>query len=94
MKFELVKATDGIHKYVGVFQDGATIKHLPFGAVGYEDYTQHKNPQRKTQYLVRHKSTEHWDDPQTRGALARWILWDTPNLTHNIRKFKERFSLS
>jgi len=93
MRFELTKATDGIHKYVGIFTDGSNIKHLSFGAIGYEDYTQSKSPQRRMAYLSRHRTREDWNDPQTKGALSRWILWETPNLQTNVRKFKERFSL-
>jgi hypothetical protein len=93
MIFELVKATDNIHKYVGVFHDGSEIKHIPFGAKGYDDLTTHNNPIRKKQYLLRHRPLENWDDPKTAGALSRWILWETPNLQINVRKFKDRFSL-
>lgn len=94
MKFELEKATDGKHKWVGVFTDGDTTKHVPFGAAGYEDLTQHRNYLRRSLYLARHRKNENWNDPQTAGALSRWILWETPNLTVNVRRFKQRFGLS
>ena len=90
MTFHLEKATDGKHKWVGVFED----KRVPFGAVGYQDYTQHKNPLRRANYLSRHRSREDWNNPKTAGALSRWILWgDSTSLQRNVASFRRRFSL-
>ena len=37
---------------------------------------------------------EDWNDPETRGALSRHILWgESTSLNENIRKFKSRFKL-
>ena len=95
MRFTLEPASDGVHKWVGVFTDPTT-KHerrVPFGAQGYEDYTQHKNHLRQENYLLRHRSREDWSDPQTAGALSRWLLWDSPSLREAVRKCRRRFSL-
>lgn len=95
MKFTLEPASDGKHKWVGVFTDPIT-KHerrVPFGAKGYEDYTQHHNPLRQENYLLRHRSREDWNDPMTPGALSRYILWESTSLHDAVRKFKRRFSL-
>lgn len=96
MKFTLEPASDGVHKWVGVFTDPVTKdeRRIPFGAKGYEDFTQHKNPARQKLYLTRHRARENWRDPQTAGALSRWILWESPSLQTSIRRFKQRFSLS
>lgn len=89
---ELVKATDGKHKWVAVFADG---KRVPFGAVGYEDFTQHHNHLRRENYLIRHKTTEDWNNPRTAGALSRHLLWgDSPSLAKNLASFRRRFSLA
>ena len=94
MKFTIEKA-EKPHKWVGIFtdDDGKETK-ISFGASSYQDYTQHKNPIRRTQYLVRHRTREDWTDPMTAGALSRWILWETPSIEKNVRLFKERFNLS
>lgn len=92
MKFSLQRATDGKHKFVGVFDD---TRHIPFGAKGMSDYTIHKNPARRALYLSRHRARENWNNPQSAGALSRWILWgNSTSLEQNVRQFKERFSLS
>lgn len=88
---ELHKATDGKHKWVAEFADG---KRVPFGAVGYQDYTQHHDKARRTRYLMRHRSSESWSNPKTAGALSRWLLWgESTSLEANLRAFKRRFSL-
>lgn len=92
MKFHLEKATDGKHKWVGVFDDK---KHVPFGAVGYQDYTQHHDALRRAHYLTRHKSRENWSDPMSAGALSKWILWgESTSLSRNVASFRRRFSLA
>lgn len=90
MKFKLESATDKVHKYIGVFDD---TKRVPFGQFGASDYTLHKNRLRKELYLARHRSRENWADPQTAGALSRWILWNRPSLQESVKDFKRRFSL-
>jgi hypothetical protein len=94
MKFHLERATDGTHKWIGVFEaeDGKT-RRIAFGAKGYEDYTMHKNPLRKENYLQRHRSREDWNDPMTAGALSRWILWEVPTIEEAVRRFRRKFSL-
>lgn len=95
MKFELERATDGKHKWVGVFTDAdGKETRVPFGAVGYQDFTQHHNRVRRSMYLLRHRKNENWNDPMTAGALSRWLLWgDVPHLETNVRTFKKRFNL-
>ena len=87
----LERATDGKHKWVAVFDDGT---RTAFGAVGYQDYTQHHDPLRRANYLNRHRSSENWSNPKTAGSLSRYILWgDSTSLEANLRAFKRRFSL-
>jgi len=45
-------------------------KTISFGAKGYSDFTQHKDPERKQRYLNRHKKNENWNDPKTAGFYA------------------------
>ena len=51
-------------------------KTIGFGAKGYSDFTQHKDPERKQRYLNRHKKNENWNDPKTAGFYATNILWN------------------
>jgi len=92
VKFHIEKA-EPPYKWVGVFESFGRETRIRFGAVNYEDYTQHKNPIRKTYYIARHRSREDWTKPMTAGALSRWILWETPSIEKNVKLFKERFNL-
>lgn len=94
MRFEIEKATDNKHKFVGVFTDDGKETRVPFGAKGMSDYTLHKDPARRRLYLMRHRARENWNSPKTAGSLSRWILWgDSTSLQTNLRNFKQRFSL-
>jgi hypothetical protein len=66
-------------------------KHTDFGAIGYEDYTDHKDPERKERYLNRHRKNEDWQNPYSAGALSRWILWNLPTIEASFKDFKRRF---
>ena len=75
-------------KYSAVIDGKKTIH---FGAVGYEDYSVHKDPERKQRYIDRHKSREDWSDHTTAGFYAKNILWNKPTITESIRDTNKRF---
>jgi hypothetical protein len=78
-------------KWDAVFDNGKTV---PFGQRGYSDYTKHRDKTRKQLYLTRHSGMgEHWNKPDTPGALARWILWNKPTFKASVRDYKKRFRL-
>ena len=37
---------------------------------------------------------EHWENPMTAGALARWILWNKETLPSSIEDYTRRFGLA
>ena len=75
-------------------KDGKKFRTVHFGARGMSDFTQHKDPSRKDNYLARHGGMgENWKDPMTAGALSRWILWGKPSLRESFNDFKKRFKL-
>lgn len=97
MKLLSVKpAGDGTHKLAATFEkdDGRT-KTTKFGAAGYTDYLQSKDPERRARYLERHgRGRESWNDPTTAGSLSKHLLWGNSTvLAANIRAYKAKFSL-
>ena len=93
-------------KLTATFIDGDKTKSISFGADGYRDFTllnkkgskfykQDKNEREKVKqsYLTRHRKAENWNNPQSAGALSRWILWNKPTLSASIKDFKKRFKL-
>jgi hypothetical protein len=81
-------------KWDAVFEKNGREKVVPFGQKGYSDYTKHKNKTRKQRYLKRHSGMgEHWTQPDTPGALSKWILWNKPTFKASLADFKKRFGL-
>jgi len=89
MAYHLYKADDGKHKFMVITPDEKKIK---FGAIGYEDYTTHKDKERMERYLLRHKK-EDWNNKNSKGYWSRWLLWSEPSLTAAIRNTKKRFNI-
>jgi hypothetical protein len=87
-------STNASKKYMAVFEkpDGRT-KTVHFGAAGMTDFTLSKDEARKERYLARHRANENWNQPDTAGALSRWILWNKPTVTASIADYRRRFSL-
>ena len=88
---KLIRANDGKHKYIAEFKDG---KRVPFGAVGYDDYTITHDKEQRARYINRHRAHEDFNNPRTAGALSRWILWgDSTSLHANHRAYENRFNV-
>ena len=82
-------------KYEAVFtKDDGKTKTVHFGAKGYEDYTQHHDKDRRTQYRRRHEK-DLKGDPMRAGYLSYYVLWgESTNVQTNIRSFKNKFGFS
>ena len=81
-------------KWDAVFEKNGKEKVVAFGQKGYSDYTKHKDKTRKARYLKRHSGMgEHWQKPDTPGALSKWILWNKPTFKASLKDFKKRFQL-
>lgn len=72
---------------------GKNNKVVHFGLKGSSTFLDHKDEDKKKNYLARHKAREDWNDPTTAGALSRWILWNKKTLSESIKDFKQRFKL-
>jgi hypothetical protein len=81
-------------KFDAVFLRDGREKTVSFGAAGMSNFTKHKNVTRKALYLKRHTGKgEKWSQPDTAGALSRWILWNKPSFRASVADFKRRFGL-
>lgn len=81
-------------KYKVIITNGTRKKTIYFGAAGYDDYTIHKNDERKRRYIQRHSKREHWNDPKTPGFYSRWILWNKKTIPASIKDTNKRFGLN
>ena len=71
--------------------DGKTIH---FGASGYDDFTTHKDEERKQRYINRHQKREKWgeDGIETAGFYSRWVTWNLPTIKDSIADLNKRYS--
>jgi len=70
------------------------IKIVRFGAGGYEDYTTHKDKERRSRYRKRHQKDLNTNDPLRKGYLSYYILWgDSTSINKNVSSYKKRFNL-
>ena len=77
-------------KYRAYFSNGT---HTDFGAVGYSDFTKHRDPARRQRYLNRHRKRENWSRGsgcKSAGSLSRFILWGQGGLRENVAAYKRR----
>jgi hypothetical protein len=81
-------------KYMAVFYDNdkKKVKTTHFGAKGYQDYTDHHDQMRKTNYLNRHRN-EDWNDYMTAGSLSRYVLWEHKSFDTAVKEYMKKFGL-
>ena len=95
MKVEIKKSTKPDKKLMAIFtQNGKKIGTTHFGAKGMNDFTIHKNKERRERYITRHKRDLRTGDPTRAGFLSMYILWgDEPDLNASIRNYKKRLEI-
>ena len=93
---DILDSTNKNKKLMAIFYDenGKKIKTTHFGASGYEDYTIHKDKERRLRYVKRHEGKEDWNDPMKAGTLSLYILWGPyTDLNKCIKYYKKEFGL-
>ena len=86
-------------KLVAIFKNKKTKKEkkVYFGSATNKDYTIYskddkaKAEKMKKSYIARHKVREDWTNPQSAGALSRYILWNLPTLASSIKDYRKKF---
>ena len=83
LNIAIQKSHNSKKKYDAIINGSKTIS---FGATGYQDFTIHKDKQRKQNYIKRH-SNEDWTRSNVESAawLSRYILWEKPTLQEAVR---------
>ena len=70
-------------------------KTIHFGAKGYEDFTTHKDEERKQRYIERHRKREEkfWNKSgiDTPSFWALFLLWNKPTIKESYADIKKRF---
>ena len=92
MEVVISKSTNK-NKKLDAIVDG---KKISFGAVGYSDYTIHKDPERKERYITRHAKREDWNKSglKTAGYWSKHLLWNKDTLTKSIDDISKKHNLN
>ena len=97
VKMVIEKGTGKNKKLKAIFYDdqGKKIKTTQFGDSRYEDYTQHKDKERRSKYRLRHKKDLDKGNYMSAGFLSYYILWgESAALKTNIKQYKKKFNLT
>jgi hypothetical protein len=94
MYFTLQDGTAKGKRYKAIFydEDGNKIKTTQFGSSFHENFTIHRDKQRRELYRKRHHK-DKIDEPYSAGALSWWILWNKPTLEASIKDYARRFKI-
>lgn len=80
-------------KFKVIILDNGKIKTIMFGDNRYEDYTQHKNKERKRKYMIRHFQNEDWNDIYTKGFWSKNLLWNKPTIEQSIADIEKKYGV-
>ena len=90
MIVEISKSSKNNKKYDAVIDGKKTVS---FGDSKYQDYTTHKDNDRKQRYIDRHRKNEKWgkDGVDTAGFMSNNLLWNKPTLQASIADLNNRY---
>jgi len=96
---KIVSSDKPLKKWTAIFKlDNDKEKKVHFGYYNKNDlkndYTLHKDKERRERYRKRHAKDLKTNDPTRAGYLSYYILWgDSTSLKTNIRNYKKQFDL-
>jgi len=96
---KVVKSDKPTKKWTAIFKmDNGKEKKTNFGFKNPKDlnndYTLHKDKERRERYRKRHKKDLETKDVTKPGYLSFYLLWgDSTSLKKNIQDYKKRFNL-
>ena len=90
MDVVISKSENKNKKYKAVIDGKKTIH---FGHSSYEDFTTHKDKDRKQRYIDRHKKREDWGSSgvDTAGFYSKHVLWNKDTLTKSVDDLNKKF---
>lgn len=84
----------GDKRLVAKFEKNGREKNIHFGAKGGSTYVDHKDKDKRSAWLARHRVRGTFNRPDTASSLAKHILWgSTTSQRENISRFKSKFDL-
>ena len=96
---KVIRSDKPLKKWTAIFlKDNGKEKKTHFGFNNVKDklndYTLHKNKERRERYRKRHLKDLKTNDPTRAGYLSYYLLWgNSTSLKENIKSYKKRFNL-
>jgi len=96
---KIIKSDRPLKKWTAIFKlDNGKETKVHFGYNNpndkNNDYTLHKDKERRELYRKRHEKDLKTNDPTRAGYLSYYILWgDSTNIKTNIENYKKKFNL-
>ena len=96
---KIIKSDKPKKKWTAIFKlDNGKEKKVDFGYNNKNDknndYTLHKNLERRRLYRMRHEKDLKTNDPMRAGFLSYYILWgDSTDIKKNISSYRKKFNL-
>ena len=69
------------------------VKRVLVWDYNYQDYTTHKDNERKQRYIDRHRKNESWgkDGVDTAGFYSKHILWNKPTAQASVADLDNQY---
>ena len=96
---KVVKSDKPLKKWTAIFKkDDGKEKKTDFGFYNVKDlkndYTLHKDKERRRRYRIRHEKDLKTNDPTRAGYLSYYLLWgNSTSLKKNISDYRKKFNL-
>jgi len=90
----ITKSKNKLKKYDAYFvniDNSDDIIETSFGQRGADDYTTHKNKDRRNRYISRHWKDLNTNNPKMAGYLSMYILWNKNTLQESLKDYKRRY---
>ena len=68
-------------------------KTIHFGAKGGSTFIDHKDTEKKSNWIARHKVRENWNNKKSAGFWAKHILWNKTSLRESIKDTEKKFNI-
>lgn len=82
-----VEEINDYKRFEGTFSDD---KKTKFGSVGGSTFIDHKDKEKRKNYIARHKNDLDTNDPQRAGYLSMFLLWNKDSLNASIKDYNKR----
>lgn len=92
-KIQLQRSPRPAKKWRAIFTTPYGTHHVDFGSSSHEDFTIHRDQQRKANYLNRFNKLikKFENDPIAPITLSTMILWNKPTIEASLADYKKKF---